>query len=304
MSAALFEINQLRYFVAVAEELSFRGAAKRLNMTQPPLSRHIAQLEYRLGVMLFDRTNRSVRLTAAGTSFLFDATDILRRAEAAKLAARQAERGEAGAIALGFVPSAAIEVLPRIVSAVARAIPGVHLTLTEMMSYEQVEGLLSGKLDLGITRLPRSNQPVRMTRIYSETFVLALPRTHPLMSLDALCVEDLHDLGMIGYSTERGGFVRDMLYGFYSSRGVVPKEIQAVSQTHSVLALVNEGLGAALVPASSQSMQMANLCYRDIELPDDLRSDLYLATGPKAPTLLQSRIIGIIEAEMIRNQYQ
>ena len=125
--AHTFEFFQLRCFVAVAEELNFRRAAERLNMTQPPLSRQIRLLEDRVGVKLFDRTNRRVRLTSAGEDFFANAIDILQRAEHAVLTARQAERGEIGSVAMGFVPSASLEFIPRIVGAVAAAASRRHL---------------------------------------------------------------------------------------------------------------------------------------------------------------------------------
>lgn len=153
----MLDLNHLRSFVAVAEELNFTRAARRLNMTQPPLSRQIAQLEHAVGVRLLDRTNRSVRLTAAGKRLLVDAVDVLSRVENATLHARQAERGELGAVMLGFVPSASIELIPRVAARVRELLPGVQLTLREMMTYEQIEALLAGTLDIGIFRLP--NRP-------------------------------------------------------------------------------------------------------------------------------------------------
>lgn len=96
MSETLFGLDQSRYFVAVAEELNFRRAAQRLNVTQPPLSRHVNLLEHKLGIRIFDRNSRSVRLTLAGERFLIDAIDILTRAESAMQFARQTDRGESG----------------------------------------------------------------------------------------------------------------------------------------------------------------------------------------------------------------
>ncbi|MCB1491215.1 MAG: LysR family transcriptional regulator, partial [Rhodobiaceae bacterium] len=139
MARGRYELNQLRCFVAVAEELNFRRAAERLAMTQPPLSRQIKLLEHGIGLTLLERSNRAVRLTPAGESFLVSATDLLQRAEHAVLTARQAERGEIGAIAMGFVPSAALEFVPRIVDAMSEKLPQVSFNPTEMMSYEIVE---------------------------------------------------------------------------------------------------------------------------------------------------------------------
>ncbi|MES2845204.1 MAG: LysR substrate-binding domain-containing protein [Pseudomonadota bacterium] len=294
MSSTLFELNQLRYFVAVAEELNFRRAARRLNITQPPLSRHINLLEHALGVRLFDRTNRSVRLTAAGERFLFDAIDILKRAESASLFARQTERGEGGALVLGFVPSATLEVIPTIALRAKERMPGLNLTLREMMSFEVVEGLLAGSLEIGLTRLLRRTPQLTMKKVWSEPFVLAIPRDHPLATKPDLTIHDLNGVNFIGFSTERGGFLYEVVQGYLNTVGVTPRTIFAVSQGRTIMALVDTGLGVGLVPRSNGLIAQSNTLIREIELPDTFRSDLYMAMGPKTPAPLVTRFAALI----------
>lgn len=289
-----FELNQLRYFVAVAEELNFRRAARRLNITQPPLSRHINLLEDAIGVRLFDRTNRSVRLTAAGERFLFDAIDILKRSEAAALFARQTERGESGSLVLGFVPSATLDVIPRIVLRAREEMPGLSLTLREMMSFEQVEGLMAGSLEIGLTRLPSRTPNLILRKVWSEPFVLAIPRDHPLATKPDLVIEDLENVDFIGYSTERGGFLYEVLHGYLNSVGVTPRMVFSVSQGRTILSLVDAGVGVGLVPRSNMQLVMANVVMRDMPLPDSFRSDIYLAMGPKDPAPLVVRVARLI----------
>jgi len=299
MGGQTIELNQLRYFVAVAEELSFRRAAKRLNMTQPPLSRHIALLEHTLGTPLFDRTNRSVRLTPAGRRLLADAADILTRTESAVLAARQAARGRAGQIELGFVPSACIEVVPRIARRIRDALPDVDLTLREVMTTEAVEALQAGSLDFGIIRLPRHTSGLPIEKLWSESFVLAAPRGHPLLSQRKISIEDLNGIDFIGYSTERGGFLAEVVQGFLNARGVSPRMVFTVAQSHTIMSLVNEGFGVALVPRSNRQIAMPNTAIRDIDLPEDeLHSDLYLALRPKEPEPLVREVAAIIRDEL------
>lgn len=294
MSSTLFELNQLRYFVAVAEELNFRRAARRLNITQPPLSRHINLLEHALGVRLFDRTNRSVRLTAAGERFLFDAIDILKRAESASLFARQTERGEGGALVLGFVPSATLEVIPTIALRAKERMPGLNLTLREMMSFEVVEGLLAGSLEIGLTRLLRRTPQLTMKKVWSEPFVLAIPRDHPLATKPDLTIHDLNGVDFIGFSTERGGFLYEVVQGYLNTVGVTPRTVFAVSQGRTIMALVDTGLGVGLVPRSNGLIAQSNTLIREIELPDTFRSDLYMAMGPKTPAPLVTRFAALI----------
>lgn len=298
MTGTRIELVQLRYFAAVAEELNFRRAAQRLNMTQPPLSRHIALLEHALGTPLFDRTNRSVRLTAAGKRLLIDATDILTRAESAVLAARQAARGAAGSVELGFVPSACVEVVPRVARRIRQEMPEVTLTLREIMTVEGAEALGGGSLDFGIIRLPRENFNLPMEKLWSEPFILVVPKGHPLERKENIDVRDMHKQDFIGYSTERGGFLAEVVQGFLKSHGVSPREVFSVAQRHTVLSLVNEGFGIALVPKSSMQIGLPNVVFRDIGLdPQLLHSDLYLAMRPKKPEPLVAAIADLIRDE-------
>jgi len=289
-----FEFFQLRCFVAVATELNFRRAAARMNMTQPPLSRQIKLLEHGVGVTLLDRDQSGVRLTPAGQTFLAAATELLQRAEAALLSARQAARGEAGAVVIGFVPSAAIEFIPRMVVALKAQLPDVSFTVTELMSYEIVEGLLSGQLDLGLTRANSTRGGIESVRVVNEPFVLAMPADHPLENGRDLTLADLDGVEMVGYSADRGGVLRDILKKAYTAAEVNPVIIQEVSQTHAVLSLVNGGLGAALVPRSAQGVHMANMVFAQIEMSDRYRSMLYLNSGPDRDSALDRRVREIV----------
>ena len=285
-----FEFNHLRCFVAVAEELNFRRAAERLNMTQPPLTRQIQILEQRVGSRLLDRNTRQVRLTPAGADFLASATDILERVERAVLSARQAERGETGAVVLGFVPSAAITFVPRIVAAVARDRPGASFRPTEMMSYEILEGLRSGRLDFGLTRSDAQAPEIDSVRVVSEPFLLAARADHPLARETRVRVAALDGAPFIGYSGERGGFLRHILTTAFAALDVRPDIRHEVSQTQTVVGLVAQGLGVALVPASAAGMHMPDVVFRETDLPDRFRSTLHLASVPRRHTALHAAV--------------
>ena len=294
MAIGRFELLQLRCFVAVAEELNFRRAAERMNMTQPPLSRQIRLLEDGVGMLLLERANRQVRLTPAGQSFYDSAVDLLQRSGHAVLKAQQAERGEAGSIEIGFVPSAALGFIPRIVTALARDLPDVTLNAAEMMSYEIVEAQASGRLDMGLTRMDRARPGIERTLAVSESFLLAAPADHPLATAPAPRLAALDRQGFVGYSTDRGGFLRRTHQALFTAAGMAPRTVMEFSQTHTVLAMVNSGLGLALVPGSSRVLQMKNVVFRDIALPPQFRSDMYLVYRATRRTALQERVRRLI----------
>src|SRR4030095_8840171 len=142
----MFELSHLRCFVAVGEELHFRRAAERLNMTQPPLSRQIRLLEHQVGTPLFERTNRVVRFTAAGRTFFPEAGRILRLAEEAAFSARRAATGDHGSIAIGFTATFGYGVLPEIVAGVPGGAANITSRLQEMVTSAQLEALDAGHL--------------------------------------------------------------------------------------------------------------------------------------------------------------
>ncbi|MEP3345585.1 MAG: LysR substrate-binding domain-containing protein [Litoreibacter sp.] len=284
----------MRCFVAVAEELSFRRAAERMNMTQPPLSRQIKILEERVNLTLLERNNRHVRLTSAGESFYHSAIDIIQRAEHAILNARQAERGDVGNISLGFVPSAAMKFMPLIAQRMAQELPNVGLTPIEMMGYEVIESQRSGRIDLGLTRMEQPRGEIERTRAVSEPFVMAIPIGHHLATKFDLSINDFDGEPYVSYTKDRGGFLMETMGALFSSCGIVPDTKMEASQTHAVISLVNHGLGFAIVPKSAQVMQLENIVYRDVKLPKQFRSDMYLVSRSGQKSAVRDRVKDLI----------
>ena len=176
----MFEFSQLRCFLAVAEDLHFGRAAQRMNMTQPPLSRQIQLLEHELGVTLFERTSRAVKLTPAGRTFLPEAKQMLRLAEGAIVSAKRVARGEVGPVTLGFTPGSSYAFVPRLVAAAMEEMPDVDLVLREMDSAHQMEALAAGRLDAGAVRLPVDRRGMELACVMREQMLLAVPEGHAL----------------------------------------------------------------------------------------------------------------------------
>jgi DNA-binding transcriptional LysR family regulator len=197
----VFDLNQLRCFVTVAEELHFGRAAARLHMTQPPLSRQIQLIEHSVGTPLFSRTNRMVRLTPAGRSLLPEAHAILRLAEKARLSALRTGLGEAGRIVIGFTATAADEFLPDMLGRLRRTLPGIDLELREMVSSLQLDALENGQLDVGLLRRgPADREDLDSVCVARETLVAALPLDHPLGQRNGLHLRDFDGQAMVMYS--------------------------------------------------------------------------------------------------------
>jgi DNA-binding transcriptional LysR family regulator len=273
----MFQLSQLRCFIEVATELHFGRAAERLNMTQPPLSRQIRQLEHELGVPLLERTKRSVRLTASGQAFLPEARDILQRCVTAASKARFALQGEAGRVVLGYSAGANHEYLPQIVAAAQKQLPQVELELREMVSDDQLEALRAERIDLGLIRLPADLRGLKMTCVVSEPMVLVMPRSHPLSRRRRILqLTDLHEEPFVMYQPGDGRYFHEMLQTLFHVMGVTPKFVQYVRHTHSMIGLVNAGIGLAIVPVSTALLRPENLVVRDIQLPDHVRAEMHL----------------------------
>jgi DNA-binding transcriptional LysR family regulator len=272
----MFELAQLRCFTTVATELNFRRAAERLHMTQPPLSRQIQLLEHSLGVALFTRSTRSVALTAAGRAFFIEAQALLEHAQSAALAAKRVAQGQIGSVTISFVASAVYQFLPRVLAQAQRERPGLAIALQEMNTFDQLEALRARRIDLGIVRAPMAQQGFASECLLREPFMLAVPRRHPLASREVLTIAALDQQPFIMYSHAAWQPFNELLTGMFRSAGVTPNYVQFLGSTLTILALVNAGMGLALVPRGARVVRFENILFRPISLAPGIHSELHL----------------------------
>ena len=261
------EFRQLRYFVAVAEELSFTRAAELCNVSQPPLSRQIALLEQRVGARLLNRDRHTVSLTDAGRVFLEDAKRTLALAEEAASRARRAGKGLIGRLVLGFGGSTAYELLPAIVRCYRRDHPDVELVLRSLPVTQQLEALRSREIDMGLLRLPVHDELVETQLLRRESFVAALPHDHPLAGKRRLSLADLKDCSLVAYQPSRGLGYHGDLISLCRAAGFEPRITQETAPTEAVVGVVACGVGVAIVPEAARRLKAEGVVYRPIVLP-------------------------------------
>lgn len=260
----MLSLDQVHGFVIVAEEGSFRRAAERLRMTQPPLSRQIQKLEREIGVLLFDRTQRQVELTPAGTVFLAEARRLLALAEAAPGTARLVADGRAGTVRIGFTAASGFGFLGRFLNHVEQALPGVELVLREMVSTDQFDNLRSGNLDLALARPPFGDANFASRLVHAEPLVLAVPDDHELATgTDPVPVSVLSGATLLVYSPGQARYFADLVARVLA--GVAYASAHHLTQVHSMLALVAAGRGLALVPEAASSLHPDGVRFRRLD---------------------------------------
>jgi DNA-binding transcriptional LysR family regulator len=271
------ELHQLRCFVAVAEELHFGRAAIRMHMTQPPLSRQVQLLERGLGIQLLERNNRSVKLTAAGQGFLRDARHILAFSDQAADGARRLARGEAGSLTLGFTAVSAYQMIPQLLARAAQDLPGLQFTLKEMVSSAQLEALAAHRIDVGFVRQVNDHATLDAQLISHEPLLVAVPDNHPLARQPAIAVRDLDQQAFVMYAADEGRYFYDCIAGLFAMTGITPRYVYHLGQTHTVVSMVNAGLGLAIVPASAMQLHSAKLAFRPLK-DAELHAELYMVS--------------------------
>ncbi|PSB66780.1 hypothetical protein C7B61_09620 [filamentous cyanobacterium CCP1] len=185
------ELRHLRYFMAVAEELHFGRAAEKLHMAQPPLSQKIRKGEKEGGCQLWDRTKRRGAGTEEGKGGGVECQRIFRQLEQAIQTGRQVSRGEQGQLVIGFVSSAAYNVLPEILRSFRLAVPDVRLELHELTTDQQIQWLQEGRMDVGLVRPPVDESKFGLLSVIQEPLVVALPETHPLAGQEVVALVSL-----------------------------------------------------------------------------------------------------------------
>jgi DNA-binding transcriptional LysR family regulator len=256
------ELRQLRYFVAVAEDLHFGHAALRLRIAQPALSRQIQALEKELLVQLLFRNRRRVQITPAGQVFLDRARLLLARAEDAVLAAQRTSVGVSGSLNLGFVGSATYDVLPSVLRAFRHAAPHVDLTLSEMTVHAQMEALTEKRIDVGLLRLPIKTEGLVFRTISREPLYVALPSSHRLAQLPALRWSALAEEPFVLYPDQPRPSWTEFVIGLCQQAGFRPIVVQRTVEIQTTLSLVAAGIGVSIVPRCVGNILRKDVVFR------------------------------------------
>ena len=276
----MIETHQLRCFIAVAEELHFGRAAKRLNMSQPPVSRQIQMLERALNCTLFERTKRSVKLNEAGAVFLPEARRILAMMEQAAATANAVASGRKGTVRFGFTATAAYSFLPILLRALRRDMPDARLSLREMVSLDQLACLDAREIDIALTRAPVSLTALEHRLIWREPLVAALPKGNALARRKTISWRDLHRQDFVMFEPKEGAYFHNLIMGRLALEGIFPDFVHYLSQTHTILSLVRAGVGVAVVPASAKLLDFSEIEFRDFAESRVTASELHVAWRP------------------------
>jgi DNA-binding transcriptional LysR family regulator len=255
--------RKLRYFLAVAEELHFGRAARRLNISQPPLSMQIRALEDELEALLFTRDRRNVALTEAGRVLLVEARNVLVQIDHARNAVQRAARGEVGSLAIGFITPVEYNVLPALLEEFRRSYPGISLSLREVMTDQQLAELESGTLDVGLLTAPVDRPTLWCHRVWRERMIVAIPAAHALARSTApISVRRLASEQFVMFPRSIAPALFDDVIQFCRRGGFSLTITQEVAQSQTIISLVSAGLGLAIVPESMRGLRRAGVTYR------------------------------------------
>jgi len=281
------ESRLLTYFVAVAEELHFGRAAKRLHISQPPLSQQIIQLEEKIGVRLFTRTRRRVELTPAGEVLLEDARKILALSEEAVRRAVRAGKGEIGRLSVGYIGSANYSVLPGLIREFRKRFPEVELSLAELNTSQQIEALHDGRIHVGFMRPPMGieSEGLSFETVLKELLVAAIPVNHKLKSRTSLPSKMLAKEPFVMIPRSRGPGFFDQIIAMCQAEGFSPEIVLEASQFHTIIGMVAAGVGIAVVPASMQRSRMKGVAFREIENGTETALTMAWSSQNKSPVL-------------------
>jgi DNA-binding transcriptional LysR family regulator len=262
------ELRHLRYAIAVAEELHFGRAAERLNMSQPPLSQQIQQIEEELGVKLFERTKRSVKITAAGQTFVAEARAILKHMEHAAKAAVRASHGELGRLMVGTVTSTDsgfYKVLVDILQRFAGRYPDVHIGLRTLSVTQQLSDLKEDRLTVGFVTLPIHDPLLSVKNVHYEPLVVALPEKHPLAQQRRITARALAREPIIAFPRQMNPGYVDSVITYFQKAGCTINIAHEGDTLYTSLALVAAGVGVSLFPASLVDVPRKGIVVRNLE---------------------------------------
>jgi DNA-binding transcriptional LysR family regulator len=261
------ELRHLHAFLIVAEELHFGRASERLGISQPPLSQQIRRVEEAIGHRLFDRDTRNVVLTPAGEAFVQTARAVLDRLATGVARARDIATGEGGRLSVGFTPTTALRLLPRIVPAFRAAYPKVEIDLAEMLPAPLIDALRLGRIDVAIMRDPSPADGLAATVLHTESYVAVLPDGHRHADTEPFALADLADDPFILFPQGAESQSVARVFALCAEAGFAPRAAQQVPGWQTAISLVGSGMGVTILPESVENLQLPGIVYRRIASP-------------------------------------
>ena len=289
------ELRHLRYFTVLAEELHFGRAARRLHLSQPPLSFNIKQLEASLGVQLLERNRHGVKLTPAGETFRRAALQVLADVDTAALRTRDVATGVTARVRIGFVGSMLFRGLPERLESFHAQHAGEQVELTELHSAEQVDAIAHGRIDLGFVHTQRVPANLRCERYMSEPFMACVPARHPASSATGWDAAHWRQTPLVLFSRGASPDYYERVLGLCTQLGLDPLVRHEVRHWLSVVALVAKGMGVALVPRALMDSGVAGV--RFLPLPETgVLSEVHLLWNERQmPAVLPALVAHFLE---------
>ncbi len=282
------ELRHLRYFIAVASNLNFSEASRRLHVAQPAISQSILDLENELGVKLLSRNSRSVELTAAGNAFFAEAQGVMLRADGARMAAQRASRGELGCLRIGFLPCAAGPFIPALVRSYRKEFPNVEVQLHDMNTERQLKAFEDGEIDIGFSRpFPRERSKEFATEVvYEDRLEIVLPSGHALAKKSVVDLKDVSGETFVEYYRRGAPALFSEVISVCRKAGFSPKVVLEFKEMSSVILAVESGLGVSLMLGFVRGLLSRESVVRQIK-PASSKIPLCAIwpAGPQEPVL-------------------
>ena len=263
----MIELRHLRYFCAVADELHFGRAARRLHIAQPALSRQIRRLEEEVGTTLLARTQRSVALTMPGQAFLERSRRILDEVGRAVAEANRIAGGQTGRLRVAFIHSSTYSLTPTALNIFASRHPGICVDLQEMTVIGQKRAISLGDIDIGLLRPPIEDRDLAFESVMKESFVLAVPQHHKLAGRKDVTLPELAQEQFIMFDRRQSPLFHERIMTSCEAAGFTPRVAQEAIQIHTVLGLVGAGLGIALMPDAALKLSMPRVRFLSVAQP-------------------------------------
>lgn len=287
------ETRLLKYFSVLAEELHFGKAAKKLHISQPPLSRQIKGLEEELGVRLFNRTKRNVQLTAYGEYLKHESYKLFNQLDVMKNHLQLMKYGAVGQIKIGYVGDFMHSVFPDILSELKHEYPKIDTILLESDTESQISSLRTGLIDIGFIRTPIEVKDIIINPIYKETFSLILSKSHPLSSRKKIPLRELADEPYIGFSPKCPPPLSKSVMSICNRVGFSPKVIHKALQINSIVKLVENNIGYSIIPIGPKAVFKENVKFFELKNSPE-RAEMSLAYNPRLLDDVSKKIVDLV----------